>query len=145
MTSTNTVSLRDLLCEELQEVGYYGVSLQRQLEPPIYVHRRLGVLERARERDPDVGALRLARPVHDAPHDRDPQRFDAGVARSPPRHLLPEVGLDLLGHLLKEGGGGATAAGARRHLGREAAQAERLEDLLRDLHLLGAVAAGPGR
>ena len=39
----------------------------------------------------------------------------------------------------------AAAAGARRHLRREAAQPERLQNLLRDEHFLRAIAAGPRR
>ena len=67
-----------------------------------------------------------------------------GCAPRQTRHLLADVGLDVLGHLLEERRRRAPAAGARRHLRREAAEAQRLEDLLRDLHLLGAVAAGRG-
>src|SRR6185436_13713899 len=39
---------------------------------------------------------------------------------------------------------GAAASRARRHLRREVTEPERLEDLLADPHLLGAVAAGSG-
>ena len=66
--------------------------------------------------------------------------LDARVSRPPHRHLLAQVGLDVLRHLLEEGGRRAPAARACRHLRREAAQPQRLQDLLRDEHLLGAVA-----
>src|SRR5207249_5126059 len=87
---------------------------------------------------------RFAGTVYHAAHHRHPERRHTRGVVPPPGHLLLQVGLDLLGHLLEEGRRRAAAAGARRNLGREAAQAERLEDLLRDLYLLGAVAAGPG-
>ena len=131
----------DVVLEDLEELGDDAVAAQRPIEPAVHVDRRLRLLERARQRDADVGVLRLARAVHDAAHDRDLHLLDAGVALAPHRHLLAQVVLDLLGHLLEEGAGGAAAAGAAGHLRREAAQAERLEDLLRDLDLLGAVAA----
>src|SRR5438445_13126378 len=55
------------------------------------------------------------------------------------------MGFDVLGHLLEEGRGGTAAAGTRRDLWRKAPEAERLEHLLRHLHFLGPVAAGPRR
>ena len=63
----------------------------------------------------------------------------------PRRHLLAQVGLNLLRHLLEEGAGGAAAAGAGRDLRREAANAHRLQNLLRDPDFFGAVAARRGR
>ncbi len=61
------------------------------------------------------------------------------------RHLLAQVALDLLGHLLKEGAGGAAAAGTRGDLRGEAANAHRLQNLLRDRDLFGAIAVRRGR
>ncbi len=86
-----------------------------------------------------------ARPVDDATHHRNLHLFHAGVARLPDRHLLAQVALDLLGHLLKEGAGGAAAAGTRRDLRSEAANAHRLQNLLRDQDLFGAIAVRRGR
>ncbi len=63
----------------------------------------------------------------------------------PDGHLLAQVGLDLVGHLLEEGAGGAAAAGAGGHLRREAADAQRLQNLLGDDDLFGAVAIGQRR
>ena len=80
-------------------------------------------------------------PVHHAAHDGDPHLLDAGTLRTPDRHLLPQVALDVLRHVLEEGAGGAAAAGAAGHLRREASQLQGLQDLLRHPHLLGAVAA----
>ena len=69
----------------------------------------------------------------------------ARVRLAPDRHLVLEVALDLLGHLLEERRGRPAAAGAGRHLGQERAQPERLEDLLGDLDLALARRAGLGR
>ena len=103
------------------------------------------LLERARQRDPDVGVLGLARAVDDAAHDRDAQLLGARVRLAPVRHPLLEVALDLLGHLLEERGGRPAAAGAGADLGQERAQAHRLEDLLGDLHLaLARARRAPG-
>ena len=84
-------------------------------------------------------------PVHHAAHDRHPQLLDAGPLLPPQRHPLAQVVLDLLRHLLEEGAGGAAAAGAGGDLRGEAPETERLEDLLRHLHLFGPVAAGRRR
>ena len=86
------------------------------------------------------GVLRLAGPVHDAAHHGDAQLLDARVALAPDGHLLAKVGLNVLGHVLKERRGRSAATGTRGHLRREAAQPERLKDLLRDEHLFGAIA-----
>ena len=106
---------------------------------------RDGLLERARQGDADVGVLRLARAVDDAAHDRHAQVLGARVGLAPDRHLLLEVGLDLLGHLLEERGRRAAASRTGRHLGQERAEPHRLEDLLGDLDLALARGAGVGR
>ena len=87
----------------------------------------------------------LARAVDDAAHDRDAQLLGAGMRLAPDRHLLLEVALDLLGHLLEERRRRPAAARAGRHLRQERAQPERLEDLLGDLDLALARRAGLGR
>ena len=92
-------------------------------------------------RDADVGGLRLAGAVDDAAHHRQRQRLDAVVARLPRRHLLADVALDALGELLERGAGGAAAARARGDARREAAQAERLQQLARGVDLLAPIAA----
>ena len=48
----------------------------------------------------------------------------------------------MCGQLLEGGRGGAAAAGARRNQRQERAEAHGLQQLLADLHLAGAVAAG---
>src|SRR5690606_6524403 len=118
---------------------------ERGVELAVDVDGRLGLLERAGQRDADVRVLRLARAVDHAAHDRDAQLLHARVARPPVGHALADVALDLLGHLLEERAGRPAAARAGRDLRRDAADLERLEDLLRDTHLFRAVAAGPRR
>jgi hypothetical protein len=106
---------------------------------------RCRALARARQTDPDVGVLALARAVDDAAHDRDVEALDPGVALLPDRHLSPEKTLDAIGQLLEVGAGGPAAARAGGNLGRELPQAQALQDLLADHHLLGARLAGPRR
>src|SRR5262249_13608668 len=70
--------------------------------------------------------------------------FDARVGTLPFRHLVAQVGLDLVGHLLEERAGGTAATGAGGHLRSKAADTEGLENLLGDHDLFGAVAVGHG-
>ena len=63
----------------------------------------------------------------------------------PDRHLLAQVGLDLVRHVLEESAGGAAASGTGGHLRRETADAQRLQDLLGNDHFFGAVAVGQRR
>src|SRR5215831_20464417 len=135
------VTLRDVVVEDLQELGHDAVALERELEGAVHEDGRLWLLEGAGQGDANVRVLALARTVDDAPHHRDIQFLDACVLRLPHRHLLAEIGLDLLRHLLEERGGRAPAAGARRDLRDEVAKAHGLEDLLGDLHLFGPIAA----
>ena len=65
-----------------------------------------------------------------------------GILAAPNRHLRLQIVLNLLRHLLKERARGAAASGATRDLRREAAQTERLQDLLCDPHLFGPISAG---
>src|SRR6266852_2186212 len=64
------------------------------------------------------------------------------VAFFPDGHLLAQVSLDLLGHFLEEGAGGAAASGAGGDLRGEAANAQRLQNLLRYPHFFCAISAG---
>src|SRR5499425_3945093 len=134
------VALRDVIVEDLEELGHDAVALERELERAVHEDGGLGLLEGAGQGDADVRVLALTRTVDDAPHYRDVELLDACVFRLPHRHLLAEVGLDLLRHLLEERGGRAPAAGARRDLRDEVAKAHGLEDLLGDLHFLGPIA-----
>src|SRR5215468_5029667 len=139
------VALRDVIVEDLEELGHDAVTLERELEGAVYEYGCLGLLEGAGQGDADVRVLALARTVDDASHHRDVQLLDACVLRFPHRHLLTEIALDLLRHLLEERGGRAPAAGARRDLRDEVAKAHGLEDLLGDLHLFGPITARLGR
>ena len=120
------------------------VALEGDGELAVDVDGRLGLFEGAGQGDADVGVLGFAGAVDDAAHDGQLQLFDAGVLLLPLGHGLDEVVLDALGELLEVGAGGAAAAGAAGDLGHEAADGERLQDLLGAAHLLGAVAAGRG-
>src|ERR1700677_3062933 len=88
---------------------------------------------------------RFSGAVDHAPHDRDFHLFDAGVMIFPCRHLLAQVGLNLLGHFLEESAGGTAASWAGCDLWSEAADAERLQNLLGNANFFGAIAAGGWR
>src|SRR5690606_9288487 len=75
---------------------------------------------------------------------RDTQLFNTWMIQAPLHHSIRQMPLDILGHLLEEGRGGASASWTRCDLWCEMSDAERLQDLLRSLHLLGAIAARPG-
>src|SRR5271166_5317121 len=90
----------DIVFEDLDELGHDVVALQGRHKPSVDVHRSLRLFERSRQRDSDVRVLRFTRPVDYAAHDRDFHLFHARVARLPVRHLLAQVTLDLLRHLL---------------------------------------------
>jgi len=122
-----------------------AIALERGQQASVHVDRGLGLLGCAGQRDPDIGMFGFTGPVHHAAHHRHRHGFDARIIRLPLGHLVPQVGLDLVRHLLEEGAGGAPATRAGGHLRGEAADTERLQDLLRDRHLFGAVAVGQRR
>src|SRR5690242_13533530 len=138
------ISVRHVLLEDREELGNDALTLERDHEAPVHEHRRLGLLEGTGQRDADVRVLGLTGAVHDAAHHGHLHVLDSRALDPPHRHLLAKVVLDLLSHLLEERTGGAPAAGAGRDLRRKAPETQRLEHLLRDLHLLGPVAAGRG-
>src|SRR5688500_5451603 len=111
------------------------------MKPAVDLHGRLRLLERARQRYADMRVLGFSGPVDDASHDRDAQLLDAGMHAAPLGHPFAKVRLDVLGHLLKERRRGTATAGTGSDLWREAANVERLEDLLGDANLFGAVTA----
>src|SRR4051812_8479462 len=59
----------------------------------------------------------------------------------PDRHALGDVSLNVLGHMLKKRGRRSAASRARGDLRSEVADSQRLQNLLRNLNLLGAIAA----
>ena len=96
-------------------------AAERPIEAAVDEHRRDRLLEGARQADADVGMLRLARTVDDAPHHRHAQVLGARMGRLPLGHPLLEIGLDLLGHLLEERRGRPAAARAGADLRQERA------------------------
>ncbi len=73
------IALHDVVVEDRQEARDDVVAAQGRAERPVDEDRRHRLLEGARQADPDVGVLRLARPVDDAAHHRDPHLLDAGM------------------------------------------------------------------
>src|SRR5262249_7255500 len=61
------VALRDVVVEDLEELGHDAVALERELEGAVHEDGRLGLLEGAGQGDADVRVLALARTVDDAP------------------------------------------------------------------------------
>src|SRR5664279_1082500 len=122
----------DVVFKNLDELGYDVIALERRHQPSIDVYRRLRLLERSRQRDADVRVLRLARSVDDTAHDRDLHLFHARVTRLPRRHLLTQVPLDLLRHLLEKRTRGAPASRTSRYLRIETTDTHRLQNLLPD-------------
>src|SRR5450432_326383 len=105
-------------------------------------HRRRRRLAGAGQGDADVGMLGFAGAVDDAAHDRNVERFDAGIARLPARHFNPDEILDRARQFLEGGRGGSAAAGACRDQRHEGAKTHGLQQFLRDLHFQRAIAAG---
>src|SRR5262249_12831698 len=71
------------------------LALERHRLLSVDIDRCDGNFPGAGERDPDVGEFRFAGPVHHAAHHRDFHRLDAGIARTPHRHLCAQITLDL--------------------------------------------------
>src|SRR6476661_60470 len=61
--SGSGISTRDVVFEDREKLADDALALERDHETPVDEHRRLGLLEGARQRDADVGVLGLARPV----------------------------------------------------------------------------------
>ncbi len=84
--------------------------------------------------------LRFARAIHDTTHHRHIHAFDAGIGFFPDRHLLAQIGLNLVSQILEHRRGGAAATGTGNYHRREFSQAHGLQDLLSDNHFPGAIA-----
>src|SRR5271157_1357759 len=121
----------DVAIEDLLELGYDGVAAEGGGEFAVDVDGGFGLLEGAGEADAQVGVLGFAGTVDDAAHDRYLEFLDAGILLAPLGHGGAQVGLDLLGQFLEIGTGGAAAARATGDLGHEAANSQRLQNLLR--------------
>ena len=80
----------DVLVEDHLKLLDDPVALQRGEKLPVDIHRRLGLLKRSRQRDANIGMLRLARPVHHTAHHRQLQLLDARInASSTPASTPP--------------------------------------------------------
>src|SRR6185369_12644330 len=55
----SAISCLHVVGEDLEEVGNNRIAFERDLQRPVHVHGRSGLLGRAGERDADVGVLRL--------------------------------------------------------------------------------------
>src|SRR4029077_10952059 len=122
------------------ELGRKPGAVERARVRAVYVDRRLRVLARTRERDPDVRGAALAGSVDDAAHDGDEQVLDAREVAAPLGHPAGEHAFDPLCELLERRARRAPTAGARGHGRHEGAEAERLEDLLAHAHFERAIA-----
>ena len=122
----------DELCDDM-------IAAQCAFQLAVDVDRRDGLFESAGERDTNMGVFGFAGTVDHASHDGDLHFLDACVAQLPHRHLLAQIALDLVGHVLEEGAGGAAAARASGDLWRETPQLKRLQNLLTDDDLFGAI------
>src|SRR6476659_5375297 len=83
--------------------------------------------------------------IHYATHHSNFQLFDPRILVSPDRHAGAEVALNLLRHFLEESACSASATGTGRNLRSEAANPQRLQNLLADKNFFSAVAVGGRR
>jgi hypothetical protein len=137
----------DVIVDQFTERGgeFVVVAVQGDKFLAVDVDGAAGLFAGAGQADADVGGFRFAGAVDDAAHHGERHLLDALVLLLPLRHAVADVALDALGQLLERRAGGASAAGAGRHAGRERAQSERLEQLARGVNFFAAVAAGPRR
>ena len=64
------IPLLDIFIENHLKLFDDLVALQRGEQLAVHIHGSLRLLKRPRQLDPDIGMLRLARPIHDAAHHR---------------------------------------------------------------------------
>ncbi len=134
-----------VVVEDLLELRHNRVAAQRRRQLAVDVDRSDRVLEGAGQADAEIGVLGFAGAVHHAAHHGELQLLHAGILLAPLGHLRAQVALNLLGELLEIRACRAAAAGATRHLRHEAADGERLQNLLGGQDFFGAVAVGLGR
>src|SRR5207247_10448314 len=84
----------DVAVQDLEEARHDVVAAQSGHLRTVHEDRGDRFLEGARQPDPDVGVLALARPVHDAAHDRHAQLLAAGMVLTPERHLVAQITRD---------------------------------------------------
>src|SRR5689334_21326287 len=88
--------------------------------------------------------LRFARTIDNTPHHSYFHLLDTRVFFTPDWHLVAQIGLNLIRHVLEKSTGGAATTGARSHLRREATEIQRLENLLAHDHFFSAIPVRQG-
>src|SRR6201987_3215504 len=136
------IAALDVVVENLLELGHDGIPAQCRVKLSVYIDRGLGLFECSRPAEAEVGILGFARSVHNAAHHRKLEFFHTRIFLAPLRHRGTQVALNLFCELLEVRARGAPATRAACHLRHKAANRERLQNLLRCLHLFGAVSAG---
>src|ERR1700691_1772440 len=119
-----------------------AIAFEGGEQASIHINRSLRLFERARQGYSDVGVLGFAGAVDYATHDGELHFFHTYIAAFPGGHLLAKVGLNLLGHFLEKGAGGASASGARSDLRGEAANPQGVRNLLAHGDFFGAIGTG---
>src|SRR5450755_5008475 len=139
---SGSVSPVYVLVEKFDELDDDVIATQRQFQFAVDVNGRHWFLKRAGQRNADVGMLGLTGAVNNATHHGNFHLLHSLVAGLPMGHLLAKIVLDLVGHILEEGAGGPAATGASGDLRSEAAQFQRLQNLLADDYFVGSIAVG---
>ena len=134
----------DVFVKDFDEFRHDLVTFERGEQASIHINRGFRLFGCSRKRNSQTRVLRFSRPVDDASHHRDFHLLHASVGLFPDRHLFPQVSLNLFGHFLEKSAGRAPTAGTGRDLRGEAADAERLQNLLRYPDFFRAISAGSG-
>src|SRR6516165_3135745 len=134
----------DIINDDLLEIGGQRRTAERHGLFAVDKNRRCRLLAGARQRNADIGVFGFAWTVDDAAHHRDVEALDAWIARLPFRHRVADEALDASRELLKCSRSGTAAAGAGSDKRHECAQAQGLQQFLRDLHLERTIAIGLG-
>src|ERR1035441_6121305 len=129
----------NVVVQNLNELWHNLVALQRSKQSAIHVYRSLRFLKSSRQRNSKARVLRFPWTIHHTSHHRDLHLLDPGVSLFPDRHLLTQVSLNLLCHLLEERAGCAPAARTCRYLRRETSNAQRLQNLLRHSNFFSTI------
>src|SRR5690348_3946991 len=122
----------DVFIQNLDEFSDDLVAFKCGEEPAVYINWRFWFFKCSRKGYADVRVFRFPGAIYHTPHHCHLHRLHPRMAGLPLRHLLPEIGLNLIGHLLEEAAGGAATAGTGRDLRSEAADAQSLQNLLRN-------------
>src|SRR5438128_234057 len=60
------VMRRHITIHDIDEFGHNAIALEGSQQAPIHIDRGLGLLERARQRNAEIGVLRFAGAIHHA-------------------------------------------------------------------------------